>query len=255
MPKKKAADEPGVPEWVVTYGDLMSLLLCFFILLAAFSELKQPREFRKILEHIKEALGIQGGMGQVDIPDSTTNSTLSLLEEQAKRGEDAQFVNKQNEDNVVGRHDKVSVVHEGDYFAKGGTTTFGAGEVEISEEGRRQLLEQVAPEIRGRQNVVRIVGHAWGYEDAAAGSKEDPDRDGIMLMAFLRAQAVENVLVREGGVDPRILRIETAGDREPVELPSYGATAGTQNRRVQVYLTDRTIGEVHPDPLGTGRGN
>ena len=32
---------PGVPEWVVTFGDMMSLLLCFFILLQMFSELKK----------------------------------------------------------------------------------------------------------------------------------------------------------------------------------------------------------------------
>ncbi len=36
MAKKKAANNPGIPEWVLTYGDLMSLLLCFFILLSAF---------------------------------------------------------------------------------------------------------------------------------------------------------------------------------------------------------------------------
>ena len=43
MAKKGRPPPPGVPEWVVTYGDLMSLLLCFFILLAAFSEIKQER--------------------------------------------------------------------------------------------------------------------------------------------------------------------------------------------------------------------
>jgi flagellar motor protein MotB len=53
MPKRRQESGGGVPEWVVTYGDLMSLLLCFFILLAAFSELKQPREFREVLEKIK----------------------------------------------------------------------------------------------------------------------------------------------------------------------------------------------------------
>ena len=31
---------PGVPEWVVTYGDMMSLLLTFFIMLVSLSELK-----------------------------------------------------------------------------------------------------------------------------------------------------------------------------------------------------------------------
>lgn len=251
MAKRKRDEDKGVPEWVVTYGDLMSLLLTFFILLASFSELKQPREYRKIIETIREALGIDGGMGQVNIPDSATNSTLSILQEQAKRGQNAQFINKQNEDNVVGRHDRVSIVHDGDYFAKGGTVRFGPGEAGLAAEDRRMLVRTVAPELRGRRNVARIVAHAWGREDAEAGGG---GADGLMRIAMDRALAVQDVLVREGGVDPRILRVELAADREPAEMPGYGEPGGAQNRRVQVYLTDRTVDEVHPDPLGTGRG-
>ena len=52
-PKKPKSSGNEVPEWILTYGDLMSLLLCFFILLAAFSEIKQPREYQMIIESIK----------------------------------------------------------------------------------------------------------------------------------------------------------------------------------------------------------
>jgi len=254
MAKRKRDEDQGVPEWMVTYGDLMSLLLTFFILLASFSELKQPREYRKIIEKIKESLGLDGGLGQLDIPDSATNSTMSILPEQAKRGQDALFINKQNEDNVVGRHDKVSVVHDGDYFAKGGTVRFPPGGAELGADDEKMLLRSVAPELRGRRNIARIVAHAWGREDAQAGGAGDGGSEGLMRIAMARALAVQDVLVREGGVDPRILRIELAADREPAKVPGYGDSGGAQNRRVQVYLTDRMIEEVHPDPLGTGRG-
>ncbi|MFN0196532.1 MAG: flagellar motor protein MotB, partial [Planctomycetaceae bacterium] len=30
----------GAPEWVVTYGDMMSLLLTFYIMLVSMSEMK-----------------------------------------------------------------------------------------------------------------------------------------------------------------------------------------------------------------------
>jgi chemotaxis protein MotB len=36
-PPREEPPQEGVPEWMLTYGDMMSLMLCFFVLLAAFS--------------------------------------------------------------------------------------------------------------------------------------------------------------------------------------------------------------------------
>ena len=54
MAAKRQQQERGVPEWVVTFGDMMALLLCFFILLQMFSELKQDREYQRVITAIKE---------------------------------------------------------------------------------------------------------------------------------------------------------------------------------------------------------
>ena len=35
--------EEGAPLWIVTFGDLMSLLLCFFVLLLSFSEMDRQK--------------------------------------------------------------------------------------------------------------------------------------------------------------------------------------------------------------------
>ena len=52
---------PGVPEWVVTYGDMMSLLLTFFIMLVSMSELKGDGSIRAMLDAIKESFGPTAG--------------------------------------------------------------------------------------------------------------------------------------------------------------------------------------------------
>ena len=51
--KKKHKQEKGIPEWVVTFGDMMSLLLCFFILLQMFSEVKKDEEYQRVITAIK----------------------------------------------------------------------------------------------------------------------------------------------------------------------------------------------------------
>ena len=49
--------EPGVPEWVVTFGDLMSLLLTFFIMLVSMSEIKEEKQYQAMVESFRKQFG------------------------------------------------------------------------------------------------------------------------------------------------------------------------------------------------------
>jgi len=241
VPKKKKDSGGDIPEWVVTYGDLMSLLLCFFILLAAFSELKQEREFREVLEKIQEALGFRGGLGVNDNQTQANNSSVSIQEELARRSDNKMETNIHNESNVTGRHDKVTVIQEGQLFAIGGTLPFEEASEELSEHVKSQLRAQIAPRLRGQQYIVRIVGHAWGDGELLSGFDHDE-------LGYRRAQAVKHFLVRECAIDPMILRIGTAGTTEPASLGTSSVEIPPGNRRVQVWMTGRTVEESHPDP-------
>lgn len=246
MAKRKQKSGGDIPEWIVTYGDLMSLLLCFFILLAAFSELKDPDEFRKVIVKIQEALGLVGGPGQIDVPDVPANSVINELTALIDLADDKSFTNVQNDSNVSGREDKVSVVHDGNYHTVGTTLWFDSGVDDLSPDTQNALRTQVAPQIRDRQNIVRIVGHAWGAADAAEFGSYDE-------AAWARALAIKRFLVDEAGVDARILRVEVASNHEPFAGDPNAAGAGGPNRRVQVYLTDRLLTDVNRDAFGTGR--
>jgi len=48
----------GAPGWVVTFGDLMSLLLTFFVLLLSFATM-DPERFKVVRGSLDQALGIQ----------------------------------------------------------------------------------------------------------------------------------------------------------------------------------------------------
>lgn len=245
MPKRKQESDGGIPEWVVTYGDLMSLLLCFFILLAAFSELKQEREYRKVLESVREALGFKGGMGIANIDDNAANAVHSLQEERARRSEDKLQTNVNWDPSVPGRHERSQVVNEGQLLAIGGAVPFEAGSIELTRPAKEILRTAIGPKIRDQNFVVQIVGHAWGEEEKRSGF-------GIDEIAFHRAQAVKDYLVRECGIDPLILRVVSAGSTEPASLGSSSVELPGTNRRVQVWQTGRTVEQTHPDPNYTG---
>jgi chemotaxis protein MotB len=65
------APPPGAPAWMLTYGDLMSLLLCFFIMLLAFSTMEQER-FKIVSGYIRDAFGVQTARRVTDVPLGAT---------------------------------------------------------------------------------------------------------------------------------------------------------------------------------------
>jgi chemotaxis protein MotB len=62
---------PGLPAWMGTFADLMSLLMCFFILLLAFSEM-DVLKFKQIAGSMKFAFGVQNKLEVKDIPKGTS---------------------------------------------------------------------------------------------------------------------------------------------------------------------------------------
>lgn len=64
-------EKPGIPAWVVTFADLMSLLLCFFVLLLSFSEI-DAQKFKQIAGELSAAFGVQRDVPAVEMPMGTS---------------------------------------------------------------------------------------------------------------------------------------------------------------------------------------
>ncbi len=65
------AESGGVPAWVMTFADLMTLLMCFFVLLLAFSEMDVAK-FKQLSGSMKEAFGVQSEIDVRTIPKGTS---------------------------------------------------------------------------------------------------------------------------------------------------------------------------------------
>ncbi len=74
----------GCPDWMLTFGDCMSLLLCFFVMLMTFST---PDE-SKLMEVIG---GLQGALGVVEPPIAMSNK-LSMTRPSDKEEKDGRIV-------------------------------------------------------------------------------------------------------------------------------------------------------------------
>ncbi len=70
--EEEAASGPaGAPKWMVTFADLSTLLLCFFVLLLSFSEMDVAK-FKQLAGSMREAFGVQADIKAKHIPKGTS---------------------------------------------------------------------------------------------------------------------------------------------------------------------------------------
>jgi chemotaxis protein MotB len=244
MPKRKKRDDGGgVPEWVVTYGDMMSLLLCFFILLAAFSELKRDQEFQRVISAVKEAFGYSGGVGVMPTNDPPLRSMIETLEELAIQGQKASKVSQADERGMRGKRTRVTRVHDGIMFTIGGSLTFEPGSAELKPEAEAELLK-IARILRGRNNKIEVRGHA-----ASKALPPDAPFADLRDLSYFRAKAVAAFLVADGQLREPLLVVDARGDSEPVALRRYAQHEQTENRRVEIVMTETVASELNKDEL------
>ncbi len=61
----------GLPAWMGTFADLMSLLMCFFVLLLSFSEM-DAQKFKRLAGSMANAFGVQNKVNLDDPPKGTS---------------------------------------------------------------------------------------------------------------------------------------------------------------------------------------
>lgn len=69
--QQRKCPPPGAPAWMATFADLMSLLMCFFVLLLSFSEM-DVLKFKQLAGSMREAFGVQNQIKSKDIPKGTS---------------------------------------------------------------------------------------------------------------------------------------------------------------------------------------
>ncbi len=68
--KKEKKCVAGAPQWMTTFSDLMSLLMCFFVLLLSFSETDRQK-FKEVAGSMEQAFGVQRIERQFGSPEGT----------------------------------------------------------------------------------------------------------------------------------------------------------------------------------------
>lgn len=200
---------------LTTFSDLMALLLTLFVLLFALSEPKRPKieaTFSALRQHMQR-LPFTPPPQPALRPQKTTQAELGIL----RRG-------------PPGNRSDVATLTENDRqkMVIGGEGLFRPGSAELTAAAKRIIMNDVAPDLRGFNNRIEVVGHA---------AKADAESvDSVWRLAGERAYAVMEYLVNECGIERERIRLVNNGDNEPRD-PSNPAL----NRRVEVIMTEHLV--------------
>ncbi|MFA9478657.1 flagellar motor protein MotB [Phycisphaerales bacterium AB-hyl4] len=242
MAKRKKKQEEGAPLWVLTYGDMMSLLLVFFIMLVALSEIPEQDRFKSIMEEIKQAFGMHGGGGKLPTDEDPELSLIQILEQVQLQQQREPERSNVDDPGIDGRDTQVTQVREGLRFLVGGHVTFEPGSADLTDMARRQL-RQVADLTRGYENIIELRGHAAASERELVGRPGDTFGD-LWLLSYARAHAVMQYLTSdEVGIRWDRIRLIGNADREPLVQRRYAGHQTQPNRRVEVLVTESLVAE------------
>ncbi len=227
--KNKSEEEGGVDSWLTSYGDLMTLLLTFFILIVSFSNTE--------LIKFRQAMGaLQGATGSLtDAPGSSiisknvprpdlsaqvnvSNALNDLLDEVEK-----EYVTETKNDNI-----SVEKVQDGVIIRMGNNLLFESGSSQLKWEAYN-LLEKIGKLILTYNYYVVIEGHTDNIPIQTAQFPTNWD------LSTSRALNVLKFFTNNIGVKPSTIIAIGRGEYKPI-APNDNPENRSKNRRVEIYL-------------------
>jgi chemotaxis protein MotB len=230
----------GVPEWVVTYGDMMSLLLTFFIMLVSLSEVVADKRYRAVLESLHRYIGYRSAPSGPPGRSFPLNSLISQLESLGAHVSDPDRKGHGGVKKLAieGEDLRVFTTREGTEVRVGDPVFFAPGQALLSNSAQAQLEVMSATRtgaLAGYPNKIEIRAYA-----SHAPLPPDASHPNKVLLTYARARAVLDFL-QSAGVARERLRIGVAAGLEPEAIP--GDRNVERFDRVEVYMLDAFASE------------
>ena len=271
--EQRGSTEIAIPKWLPTFADMMTLLMCFFVLLLTFAEMDIKR-YEQIAGSMSEAFGVQRRIVAESVPMGTSVIALEFspgvprptpisepyrqddalpepapdaaadeatpdleLTEQMKRNVEAQI--RATQADAAALAEKL-------------TGEIARGEVEIETSGRRIVVRirergsfasgsaELKPEY---QALMRQFRDVLAAQEGAVEVQGHTDDVPIATARFrsnwelssARAVSVAEPLLEGGVLDPRRLSVTGFADARPL-VANDSADARARNRRVEIVI-------------------
>ncbi|WP_316976381.1 OmpA family protein [Shumkonia mesophila] len=228
-PKPRQRITKGSPGWMVTFADMMSLLLCLFILILSFAKV-DSNQFRKNAGPINQAFGVSKTPTDFTAPPTPNIITLNPFKTDPRRAEENRVLVQIKK--VMAKEILLSII---DLEVKDnlviirfpGSAAFASGTADLAPEFMPSLgrIGEVLKSANGR---IFISGHTDDVPISTERFRSNWD------LSAARAVSVAHYLLADQ-IDAKRVIVQGAADSQPL-LPNDSPENRARNRRVEIAL-------------------
>ncbi len=239
--KNKPAEKENAERWLLTYADLITLLLVLFIVLYSMAQ-TDTQKFQEMAESLAITFGGVGRSGVLDGGRSLVPGP-SVSKERRAMSNTQERINRMIAQ--MGLQGKISVSRErGLVISIKDSVLFYSGSGELSGPAM-EIVGRVARILQPMPNFIRVEGHT--------------DTDRIHNTRFYsnwelstsRATNVLQYLLHSGGISPDRLSAAGYGEYRP-KAPNDTPENKAQNRRVDIVLMVSGFNKYEPKAENAG---
>lgn len=241
--EKKCPACPELPGWLTTFGDLMALLLTFFVLLLSFSTTSQE-DFEQAIGSLQGALGVLDGDPiltnpiKLEVPivkGDITEARPTLKDAKAEIEKEIQ---------AQGQQENVEVIQgpEGIVIRMKDHALFDTGKAELKEEFRSLLFRIGSVLNRLPENSIEVEGHTDNMPI------DNDDFKNNHWLSSARALQVVDVFAEDIGIERKRLAAMGYGEFKPLDPDADNDAFENRSLNRRVVIRVKYEGEEQGNP-------
>lgn len=219
----------GGPIWAITFGDLMTQILCFFVLMLSFST-TDKEAYHEASGSIKKALGIMEDVRQTPFQDTGIALKIKTTHSFDNLSEKLKGITQDGDKTPAGidiesSEDRLIIRFQDNFL-------FAPASSQLNDNAMK-TLDKILPVLIDFMGDIVITGHT---DNAPINTKEFPNN---WYLASARASTVANYFIKPetmpAGIPPNKLSVSAFGATKPIA--SNDTEEGrAKNRRVEIVL-------------------
>ena len=248
----KGQKHPNQDRWLVTYADLITLLLIFFVVMYSMSKI-DANKFRSLAEQLSIALG-GANVAQIDldtypggpslIDSGSPDSEIMEQSDAEARAEELTIegikakLDKFAAENKIQTKLITSIEERGLVISIQDTLLFERGSAELTPEAR-EILKKISSVLAASENLIRVEGHTCNLPI------HTPQFPSNWELSVIRATNVVQIMIKEGGIEPGRLSAIGYGEYRPI-ADNQTEEGRIHNRRVDLVVLRSKYRVVEP---------